>query len=257
MDSPGSDVFLQKACSKLIRQLKMAANTKQELKQKKRYSSFLRECCPEKCCQDDIYTLHDRIEMMEFQPLFGGYIHYDKKGEIVTTFPNAKKFSEFLYDFCDYNCRCWMNEKYVSSDEVSMLGRGKIKVMWRVLDKYGARFDGQGYTRNIVDVQVIIPELNLVGLEHFCYRYMSRRTGEPAVVVPRLLRKGIARLYNRFFVFEGPNFDQLRVSLRCNDTKCHHKDQDPVPEAIKSMIPPWYYARAYPPDTSALVVSVT
>ena len=45
---------------------------------------------------------------------------------------------------------------------------------------------------NIVDVQIMIPSLNLHALEHFCYRYMSRCTGEPQVVVPRLLRQGLA-----------------------------------------------------------------
>ena len=194
--------------------------------------------------------------MLEFEPLFGGFIHNDRKGELVTTFPHSKKFSEFIYDFADYNAQVWKNQKYITSEEVSFLGRGKIKILWRVLDKYGARYEGQGYTRNIVDIQVMIPSLNLVALEHFCYRHMSRRNGEPQQVVPRLLQQGMARLYNRFFVFEGATFDRMRVSFRCTSQKCDHRDEDAVPEAIKSMLPPWYYARAYPANTSALVVSV-
>ena len=50
-----------------------------------------------------------------------------------------------------------------------MLGHGKMEIVWRVLDKYGARYDRKGYTRNIVDVQVMIPCVNIHGLEHFCY----------------------------------------------------------------------------------------
>ena len=103
-------------------------------------------------------------------------------------------------------------------------------ILWRVLDKYGGRYDSRGYTRNIVDVQIMIPSLNLHALEHFCYRYMSRRTGEPQVVVPRLLRQGLARLYNRFFVFEGEVFKPLQISFRCTPSKCHHKDEDAVPD---------------------------
>ena len=76
-------------------------------------------------------------------------------------------------------------------------------------------------------------------------------------MVPRLLRQGVARLYNRFFIFEGATFDRMRISFRCTSQKCDHSDEDAVPEAIKLMLPPWYYARAYPADTSALVVSVT
>ena len=250
--SPDVMSFLRRLAPK-----NMAAIQNTKSQGKKRYSSFLRQCCPEECCEDDMYTLHDCIEMLEFEPLFGGFIHYDRKGEIVTTFPNSKKFDSFLYNFADYNAQCWKKEKYITSEEVTFLGCGKIKVLWRVLDKYGAHYEGQGYTRNLVDIQVMIPSLNLVALEHFCYRYMSRRNGEPEQVVPRLLRQGVAQLYNLFFVFKGPAFDNMRLSLRCNDSKCDHKDEDPFPEAIKSMLPPWYYASAYPADTSALVVSVT
>ena len=69
--------------------------------------------------------------MLEFEPLFGGFIHNDRKGELVTTFPHSKKFSEFIYDFADYNAQVWKNQKYITSEEVSFLGRGKIKILWR------------------------------------------------------------------------------------------------------------------------------
>ena len=235
----------------------MATNAEVKTDGKKRHSSYLRACCPDQDCLEDIYTLHDRVEMMDFEALFAAYIHKDKHDEIVTTFPNSKKFSEFIYDFADYNVACWCDERYITSDEVTHLGRGKIQVYWRVLDKYGARYDRRGYTRNIVDVQVLIPSLNLRGIEHFCYRYMSRRTASPQQVVANLLRQAVARLYNRFFVFEGDAFAALQLSFRCTTGKCCHNDAEEVPIQIKNMIPDWYYARTYPADTSALVVSVT
>ena len=234
----------------------MATGSNVKTEPKKRHCSYLRACCPEKDCEEDIYTLHDRIEMMEFEPLFAAFIHKDKNDEVVSTFPHSKKFSEFLYDFADYNAACWFDERYITSDQVSSLGRGKIQVYWRVLDKYGARYDRKGYTRNVVDVQILIPSLNLRGVEHFCYRYMSRRTGTPHQVVANLLRQGIARLHNWFFVFEGAIFTALQLSFRCSSKKCHHKDADDVPNQVKNMIPGWYYERAYPADTAALMVSV-
>ena len=234
----------------------MAASNQMNEPIKKRHKSYLRQCCPGKDCEEDIYKLHDRIEMIEFEPMFGGFIHHDKEGEVVTSFPYSRKFSEYLYDFCNYNAAEWKRERYITSEEVSVLGRGKIMILWRVLDKYGGRYDSRGYTRNIVDVQIMIPSLNLHALEHFCYRYMSRRTGEPQVVVPRLLRQGLARLYNRFFVFEGEVFKPLQISFRCTPSKCDHKDEDAVPDPLKNMIPPWFYSRTYPADTSAVMVSV-
>ena len=170
----------------------MAASSKMNESTKKRHKSYLRECCPGKDCEEDIYKLHDRLEIIEFKPKFGGFIHHDKTGEVVTSFPYSRKFSKYLFDFCNYNAEVWKTEHYITSQEVSMLGCGKIMILWRVLDKYGGRYDSMGYTRNIVDVQIMIPSLNLHALEHFCYRYMSRCTGEPQVVVPRLLRQGLA-----------------------------------------------------------------
>ena len=233
----------------------MATNADVKTDNKKRHSSYLRACCPEQDCLEDIYTLHDRVEMLDFGALFAAYIHKDKHDELVTTFPNSRKFSEFIHDFADYNVACWCEERYNTSNEVAELGRGKIKVYWRVLDKYGARYDRRGYTRNIVDIQVLIPSLNLRGIEHFCYRYMSRRTASPQEVVANLLQQAVARLYNRFFVFEGAAFTALQLSYRCTTDKCCHNDADDVPDQLGTSA--WYYARAYPADTPALVVSVT
>ena len=69
----------------------------------------------------------------------------------------------------------------------SALGHDKIFLNWRLLDKYSARYDRNGYTRNLVDIVVLIPEHNIIGHEHFCFQYMSRRQGEPAVILPQLL----------------------------------------------------------------------
>ena len=101
--------------------------------------------------------------------MFGGFIHHDKTDEVVTSFPQSRKFSEYLFDFCNYNAEVWKTEHYITSQEVSMLGHGKIMILWWVLDKYGGRYDSRGYSRNIVDVQIMLPSLNLHALEHFCY----------------------------------------------------------------------------------------
>ena len=222
----------------------------------KRHKSYLQWCCPGKVCEKDFYGVTDRLEVIKFRPLFKAFIHYNKEGEVVSSLPYSKKFSEYSFDFADYNASWRMEEKFVTTKEVSALGRDRISLYWRLLDKYSARYDRNGYTRNLVDVVVLIPERNIIAEEHFCFRYMSRRQGEPAVILPQLLRQAMARLYNRFYVFEGEQFIPLQITFRCSPEKCDHKDSDEIPDTLLTMIPDWFYSRLYPNDTSAIRVSV-
>ena len=220
------------------------------------HKSFLQWCCPGKVCKKDFYGVPDRIEVIKFRPLFEAFIHYNQEGEVISSLPYGKRFSEYLFDFADYNTSWRMEEKFVTTKVVAALGRDKISLYWRLLDKYSARYDRNGYTRNLVDVVVIIPERNIIAEEHFCFRYMSRHQGEPAMILPQLLRQAMARLYNRFYVFEGEQFIPLQITFSCSPRKCDHKDSDEILDTLLTMILDWFYSRLYPNNTSAIRVSV-
>ena len=143
----------------------------------RRHKSYLQWCCPGKVCEKDFHGVTDRLEVIKFRPLFEAFIHYNKEGEVMSSMPYSKKFSEYLFDFADYNTSWRMEEKFVTTKEVLALGRDKISLYWWLLDKYSARYDRNGYTWNLVDVVVIIPECNIIAEEHFYFRYMSRRQG--------------------------------------------------------------------------------
>ena len=91
----------------------------------KRHKSYLKWCCPAKLCEKDFYGVTDRLEVIQFTSLFEAFIHYDKHGEVVSSFPSNKKFNDYMFDFADYNISWRMEEKYVTTKEVSALGCDK------------------------------------------------------------------------------------------------------------------------------------
>ena len=83
---------------------------------------------------------------------------------------------------------------------MNRFGHDKVFINCRCLDHYKGHHNGHGLTHNMIDVRAYIPDRNLFLEEHFFYRYLCRSRGSPESLLCNLLKEGLSRLYERYYV---------------------------------------------------------
>ena len=207
-----------------------------------RRESFMRSCCSEAKCFKNFRELEDRIMYAEPVPLFQ-YVHINNNDVFVTTTPQTNKWIEFVNDVWEWETQKLFEENYVTQLDVNTAGNGKIFAAWRVLDQYRGRYRAKNLTRNVVDIQITIPEYNIVIKEHFCYKYFSRKRGNAYTLVPQLVRSAVAQLYDRYFVNVSLATSSERVHFTC--MYCDHEQNEGPDARHVNVIPQWYLDELY------------
>ena len=105
------------------------------------------------------------------------------------------------------------------------------------------RYRRRNLTRNVVDVQIIIPDCNLFISYHFCYKYFRTSKGSPYTLLPDMLKPIMIRLYDKYFV----DMTLTNVSTRVHFTGayCDHNEDDGPEKKHTQMIPKWYMKELY------------
>ena len=221
----------------------------------RRHFSYMQACCERSSCYSDFTDLVERLVGKEFEVLFE-YCHKDvatSPDDMLYTVPNVRKWKEFLFDYNDYDTVVKLENEWTTNLHVNSLGRDKIFMTWRVMEQYRGRYNGRGLTRNMIDIKIAIPKLNLKAYEHFCFRHFDRSRGSPSQVLPFYLRRAMAQLYNRFYIDENPRPAVDKYKYLCKT--CTHDRAEPIPDHVLCSIPEWYYEMCYPEETGAKRVS--
>ena len=73
------------------------------------------------------------------QPFFS-YIHMNENGVCIPNVPLTKKWSEFLFDLCNWHTHELFEENFVTQMDVNRCGHGKLYAAWHIMDKYRGRY---------------------------------------------------------------------------------------------------------------------
>ena len=135
-------------------------------------------------------------------------------------------------------------ENYVTQINVNHCGRGKLYAAWHIMDKYRGRYRRRNLARNVVDVQITIPDCNLFISYHFCYKYFRTSKGSPYTLLPDMLKPIMIRLYDKYFV----DMTLTNVSTRVHFYVCllwPQRRWRSRKEKHTQMIPKWYMKELY------------
>ena len=222
----------------------------------RRHFTWMRKCCGQATCYKNFLDLADRLTTSDnWEPLVE-YWHADKDGDMVKTIPSGYKWLDYAFDYWDFRQQQRFQNRYTTSLEVNRCGNNKVYCNWRVSVKYKGRYMQQNLTRNMVDISLTIPSLNITKEEHFCFKYFNYRTGSPHTLVPHILKEAVGTIYDDYFV---NNLDQdiikSRRSYICDDN-CNHTDWEGVDTEMKLMIPQWFMDANYPEGCLIPCVSI-
>ena len=103
----------------------------------------------------------------------------------------------------------------------------------------------QNLTRNMVDISITIPSLNITKEEHFCFKYFNYRNGSPHTLVPHILKEAVGTIYNDYFINDlDPSIVASRKNHCCQN--CDHAEDEDIDVDLKLMIPQWFMDANYP-----------
>ena len=159
----------------------------------------MQRCCYEGQCFGNFKDLPERIENLSGKPLFD-YIHESPSGMLINKVPKGSKWNDFIYDYWDYTSKLDFEDEFMTTIDVNRFGHDKVFINWRCLDCYKGHYNRHGLTHNMIDIRAYIPDRNLFLEEHFCYRYFCRSRGSPESLLCNLLKEGLSRLYERYYV---------------------------------------------------------
>ena len=205
--------------------------------------SYMRSCCGEARCFKNFQDLEDR--MMESDPdqLFR-FVHKNSDDIVVTSTPQTIKWTEFLKDVWDYKTHEDFGNGFVTDIEVNHYGNNKVFACWRILDRYRGRYFTRNLTRNMVDIKVTVPEMNIVFEEHFCFKYFSCSRGSPFTLVPSIMKGVVCKTYIKYY--EDMSYDNVKSRMHFTCIYCQHDEEDgPSDTMVKDTIPKWYMSEIY------------
>jgi hypothetical protein len=179
---------------------------------------------------------------------------------MIKSAPRSRTWSSFLADYWDNREENLYRLDYTSSTDAFYNGKGQISAAWRVLYMYRGRYtdeDGNKstVTRNVVDIQLGIPENNLLFQEHFTYSYFQPKLYGKSVeaVVKENVEAAIKDLYQVYFqVPEMPGMEHRRRNWRCVQNivgGCDHAEMEPISHDIVAFLPKSFYDDRYENDT--------
>ena len=152
-----------------------------------RHKTYMQACCADGICFRKFKDIETQILAVDPQPLFSN-IHINENRVCVPSVPLTKKWSEFLFDLWNWRTHELFEENFVTQIDVNHCGCGKLYAVWCIMDKYRGRYRRQNLTRNLVDVQITIPDCNLYISYHCCYKYFRTSKGSPYTLLPDLLK---------------------------------------------------------------------
>ena len=91
----------------------------------------------------------------------------------------------------------------------------KVYACWHILDRYRGRYINRNLTRNMVDIKVTVPEMNIVFEEHFCFKYFSRSKGSPYTLFPEILKGAVCKIYNKYYTDQSYENAKGRIHFTC------------------------------------------
>ena len=159
---------------------------------------------------------------------------------MVKTIASGYIWLDYAFDYWDFRQQQWFQTRYTTLLEVNRCGKNKVYCDWRVSIKYKGHYMHQNLTRNMVDISITIPSLNITKEDQFCFRYFNYCNGSPHTLVPHILKEAISTIYNDYFV---NNLDLATIASRKNclcDNKCDHDDDQGVDADLKLLIPQWF-----------------
>ena len=207
-----------------------------------RHKTYMQACRADGICFGKFKDVETHILEVDPQPLFSN-IHINENGVCIPSVPLTKKWSEFLFDLWNWCTHELFEENYVTQMDVNRCGCGKLYAAWRIMDKYRGRYQRQNLTRNVVDVQITIPDCNLFISYHFCYKYFRTSKGSPYTLLPDMLKPIMIRLYDKYFIDMTLSNVSTRVHFTC--AYCDHNEDEGPEKKHTQMIPKWYMKQLY------------
>ena len=223
--------------------LTVYSGTNYSVQLKERQPSFMQSCCGEARCFKNFLDLEDRIKDSDPEQLFR-YVHKSVDDIVVTSTSHNLKCTEFMKDVWDYRTHEDFANDYVTDVNVNTYGSNKVYACWHILDRYRGHYLNRNLTRNMVDIKVTVPEMNIVFEEHFCFKYFACSKGSPYSLVPEIMKGAVCKIYNRYY--EDQSYENVKERIHFTCIYCQHDEEEgPSKLMVKDAIPEWYMKEIY------------
>ena len=149
-----------------------------------------------------------------------------------------------MKDVWDYKTHEDFANGFVTDVNVNTYGCNKGHTCWHILDQYRGHYVNRNLTKNMVDIKVTIPEMNIIFKEHFCFKYFAHSKGLPYTLVPKILKGAVCKIYNRYY--EDQSYENVKERIHFTCIYCEHDEEEgPSKLMVKDAIPKWYMKEIY------------
>ena len=99
-------------------------------------------------------------------------------------------------------------------------------------------------TRNMVDIKVTVPEMNIVFEEHFCFKSFAHSKGSPYSLVLEIMKGAVCKIYNRYY--KDQSYENVKERIHFTCIYCQHdQEEGPSKLMVKDAIPEWDMKEIY------------